>query len=270
MSRRNALKLVHLASSAWFMLSAGYILVFALRQANINWWVIFSLSGYSALLISLLVSLYLFAIFRGAGRSQKIEAEHPLTTTNYYMMFYIVAPFLGGLAGCLGMTGARRVSELLLGIALGTLATTFLVWIVVDPAAGLLEMLLPEGRKHRAKRLAQIKALREKRQEQQKRLLAEILTQEERDRCRWEQALQPYAEKLARLLSKRETGDKQAENKAVDIGANAWQMGGLNCMRQLHSMAMEICRKKCRDSMIVDYISIWWDGIGSWRNTSLG
>ena len=193
MSRRNALKLVHLASSTWFMLSAGYILVFALRQANINWWVIFSLSGYSALLISLLVSLYLFAIFRGAGRSQKIEAEHPLTTTNYYMMFYMVAPFLGGLAGCLGMTGARRVSELLLGIALGTLATTFLVWIVVDPAAGLLEMLLPEGRKHRAKRLAQIKALREKRQEQQKRLLAEILTQEERDRCRWEQALRNRA-----------------------------------------------------------------------------
>lgn len=270
MSRQNALKVVHLASTIWFTLSAGYILVFALRQAGINWWVVFSLSGYSVLLISLLVSLYLFAIFRGAGESQKIETEHPLTTTNYYMMFYMVAPFLGGLAGCLGMTDAGKIGEWPLGIALGTLATTFLVWIVVDPAIGLFEMLLPESRKHRANRLAQVRALREKRQEQRKRLLAEILTQEERDRCQWEPVLQPYAEKLARLLAKCETGDKQAENKAVDIGANAWQMGGLSCMRQLHSMTTNMCKEKYHDANIIDYISFWWDGIGSWRNTSLG
>ena len=83
MSHRKALKLVHLASTTWFMLCMGYILVLALRQAGIHWWVIFSLSGHSALLIFLLISLYLFAIFRGVGSNQRIEMEHPLTSTNY-------------------------------------------------------------------------------------------------------------------------------------------------------------------------------------------
>jgi hypothetical protein len=123
------MRLVHFSSTAWFIVCVGYILVLALRQAGFHWWVIFSLSGHSALLIFFLISLYLFAIFRGIGRSQKIEVEHPLTSTNYYMVFYAVAPFLGGLAGDLGMIGESRISQFLLGIALGTLGATFLVWI---------------------------------------------------------------------------------------------------------------------------------------------
>ncbi len=271
MFRPRAMKLMHFASTSWFMLCIVYILVLALQQAGVKWWIIFSLSGHSALLIFLLVSLYLFAIFRGVDRSQKIEAEHPLTSTDYYMVFYLAAPFLGSLAGTLGMIGENRISHFLLGITLGTLGTTFLVWVIVDPATGLVEMLLlPASRKHRIERIAQVRALRQKRQEEQKRLLDEILAQEERDRRRQRQALQPYAEKLAQLLAKFEIGDKQAEIEAVDIGANAWQMCGLNCMRQLHSMAKELCRNKCQDSTIVDYIPTWWDGIGSWRNPSLG
>jgi hypothetical protein len=268
MSRRKVLKLVHLAGTVWFILCVGYILVLALRQAGVNWWIIFSLSGYSTLLIFLLVSLYLFAIFRGVGRGSKIEVEHSLTSTNYYMVLYVTAPFLGGLAGTLGMIGGNRISHFLLGIALGTLGTTFLVWVIVDPVTGLVEMLLPASRKHRLERLTQVRASRQKRQEEQKRLLAEILAQEEQERRKWQQVLQPYAEKLARLLAECEIGDKQAETEAVDIGANAWQMGGLNCMRQLHSMAMELYRNKSQDSMIIDYIPTWWDGIGSWRSSS--
>ena len=87
--------------------------------------------------------------------------------------------------------------------------------------------------------------------------------------------MQPYAEKLAGLLpvaelSSHRTDNKRVENEAVDIGTLAWQIGGLNCMRQLHSMTTELCRERCRDSMVVDYVSAWWDGIGSWRNPSLG
>ena len=121
MSERRMLKSIHLASTAWFMLCIGYILVLALRQAGVRWWVIFSLSGHSALIVFLLISLYLFVIFRGVSRSQKIEVEHPLTSTNCYMMFYVVAPLLGGLAGALGMIGENRIGQFLLGIALGTL-----------------------------------------------------------------------------------------------------------------------------------------------------
>lgn len=271
MSRRNTMKVVHFASTAWFMLCVGYILVLALRQAGVRWWVIFSLSGHSVLIVFLLISLYLFAIFRGVGKTQKTEVEHPLTGTSYYMVFYIVAPFLGGLGGCLGMVGENRISQFLLGIALGTLGTTFLVWVIVDPLAGLLEMLLPPAsRKHRVERLAQAKAQRAKRRKDRERLLAEVLAKEEWSRCRLEEVLKPQAERLAGLLATERIDFKQAEREAVDIGVHAWQIGGLSCMRQLRDMAMDLCKKKYKDLMIVDYVSSWWDGIGSWRNPSLG
>ncbi|KPJ65355.1 MAG: hypothetical protein AMJ43_10930 [Coxiella sp. DG_40] len=270
MTRRRTLKLLHLASTAWFMLCAGYILVLALRQAGVHWWVIFSLSGYSALLIFLLTSLYLFAIFGGAARSQKIEVEHPLTSTTYYIVFYVSTPFLGSLAGCMGMTGENRLAQFLLGVALGTLGATFFVWVIVDPIAGLLEMLLvPASRKHRAERLAEAKAQREREQKDRERLLAKVFAQEELNRRRWQEALQPDAEKLAGLLTTDEIDFEQAEREAVDIGVKAWQIGGLSCMRELRDMAMAMCKNKCQDSAIIDYISTWWDGIGNWRNSSL-
>jgi len=262
--------LVHLAGTAWFMLCVGYILVLALRQAGFQWWLIFSLAGHSALFIFLLISLYLFAVFRGVGKSQKIEVEHPLTSTNYYMVLYVIAPFLGGLAGCLGMVGVNRISQFLLGIALGTLVTTFLVWVIVDPVTGLLEILLPTSRKHRIERLAQAKAERAKRQNDRERLLAEVLAKEELSRRRWQETLKPQAEKLAGLLATNRTDLKEAEREVVDMGVKAWQMGGLSCMRQLHEMVLDLCKKKYKDLIVVDYVSTWWDGIGSWRNPSFG
>ncbi len=269
MNRRNRLKFVHFASTAWFMLAIGYILVLALRQAGFRWWVIFSLSGYSAILIFLLISLYLFAIFKGIDRSQKIEIEHPLTSTSYYAVFYDVSPLLGGLAGYVGSIGISRISELVLGIALGTLATTFLIWIVVDPAIAFAERILPASRKHRLERLAKVRALRQKKQEERRRLLAEVLSQNERDRSHWQEVLKPQAEKLAELLITNRTDFKQAECKAVEIGANAWQIGGLSCMQELLDMAMAICRQRNQSSDTVDYIPVWWDGIGSWRSSLL-
>ena len=91
---------------------------------------------------------------------------------------------------------------------------------------------------------------------------------EERNRQRWQQALRPYSEKLARLLSN-QIDSKQTENEAVSIGANAWQIGGLNCMRQLYSMTIEQYKKDFQNPMDVNYLSSWWDGIGSWRNPAL-
>lgn len=270
MTRRRTLKTIHLAGTAWFILCVGYILVFALRQAGVHWWIIFSVSGHSTLLVLLLVSLYSFALFRGVGRSQTIEAEHPLTSTNYYIVFYIVAPILGGLAGCVGMIGAYTMKQFLLGVALGTLGTTFLVWVIVDPVTALLEMLLPAAsRKHRAKRLAQAKTKREKRQKDREHLIAEVLANEELDRRRWREALKPQAEKLAGLLTTNSIDFVQAEREAADIGVKAWQIGGLVCMRQLRDMAIDLCRQKNGNKTVVDYISSWWDGIGSWRIPSL-
>ena len=270
MAENRTLKSIHVASTAWFILCVGYILAFALRRAGFHWWVIFSLSGHSALIVFLMVSLYSFALFRGVDRSHKIEAEHPLTSTNYYMVFYVVTPILGGFAGCLGMIGVSAIKQFLLGIALGTLGATFLVWVIVDPVTTLLEMLLPHAsRTHRAERLAEAKTQREKKQKDQLRLLEEVLAKEELDWHRWQEALRPQAEKLAGLLTTNRINFGQAEREAVDIGVKAWQIGGLGCMRKLRDTALGICRQKNQNKAIVDYISSWWDGIGSWRTPSL-
>ena len=270
MTKRRMLKSIHLAGTIWFVLCVGYILVFALRQAGFHWWVIFSLSGYSALIVFLLISIYLFAIFRGVSPGQNIGIEHPLTSTNYYTLFYITTPFLGGLAGCLGMIGESAIKEFLLGVALGTLGTTFLVWVIVDPATALLELFLsPTARKHLAERLTEAKAEREQRQEEREGKLAEALAKYESDRLRWQKAFKAEAEKLAGLLATSRSDFLQAEREAADIGVKAWQIGGLECMRQLRDMAIDLYSRKNQSKAIVDYISSWWDGIGRWRTPSL-
>jgi len=270
MNRRNTLKLVHVAGTIWLILSVGYLLALALRQAGFRWLVIFSLSGYSVVIVFLLISLYLFAIFRGVARSQKTEIEHPLTTSVYYMFFYDISPFLGALAGAAGAIGVTRISHYLLVIAIGSLWATFLVWIIIDPAIGLVEMLSPASRTHRQKRLAQSKAQRQQQRLYNQRLLAELQAKEQAEREQWGRLLKPQAEELAALLADSRTPDSNARNEAVNIGVHAWQTGGLNCMRQLHSMAIDLCKKKYQGGIIVDYISAWWDGIGRWRNPSLG
>jgi hypothetical protein len=265
LGRRDELRIAHIASTVWFILCVGYILILALRQAGVRWWVVFSLSGQGALIILILVSLYLFAIFRGISSSQKVQVEHPLTSTIYYAAFYVLAPFLGCLSGLLGMIGINTISQFVLGIAMGTLGTTFLVWVVVDPVIGLLELMLPASRKHRAERLAYTKAEREKKQRDRKRLLDEVLAKEESDHLYWQEILKPEAEKLAGLLTTDITDLKQVEQEAVGIGVSAWQTGGLICMRELRDMAIAISKQNHQNRAIFDYISFWWDGIGNWR-----
>ena len=108
MTARRALKWIHVASTVWFVLCVVYVLILALHQAGFNWWVIFSLSGHSLIAAFLLVSLYLFAFFRGVKGAQQIEVEHPLTSAPAYMGFYVAAPLIGGLAGLLGMAGRNQ------------------------------------------------------------------------------------------------------------------------------------------------------------------
>jgi hypothetical protein len=264
-----SLRRVHFAGTAWFMLCIGYIFVLALRQAGFQWWVVFSLSGYSVLIMLLLVSLYLIAIFRGIDRSQKIEIEHPLTSTAYYTMFYNLTPLLGSFAGSLAMIGASGVSEILSGIALGTLATTFMVWIVSDPLTASLEKLLPSSRAHRRERLLQAKLLRQQKQQEREDLISKVITQEEEEKQRWGQILLPHSGKLAQLLSVSQIDGEQTENEAVNIGVTAWKMGGLHCMRQLYTMTLERRKKDYHDSIQIQHLSNWWDGIGTWRSPLL-
>jgi len=269
MLNRKTLRTIHLAGTIWFIVCIGFVFVMALRQAGFHWWMVFSLSGHGALAAFILISLYL-AVFRSFSRSQEIRIEHPLTSTTHYTAFYVMTPFLGGLAGCLGYLGIAAGVQLLVGIALGTLIATFLVWVVVDPVTAVLEVVLsPPGRRHRAQRLAQAKARREDEQRGREHLLAEILEKEESERRRWEKLLKPEAQKLAELLTADTIDFEQAQRQAADIGASAWQVGGLGSMRQLREMAINLCKQKYQNGAFADYISVWWDGIGSWRNPSL-
>lgn len=271
MLSRKTLRSIHLAGTVWFILCVGYVLVLALRQAGVRWWVLFSLSGHGVLIAFILVSLYLFAIFRGVSGSQIPPVEHPLTSTDYYTIFYVTTPFLGGLAGCMGMIGVcTLIQRFLLGVSMGTLVATFLVWVIVDPVTVVLEVLVsPSARRHRSERLARAKALKEKQQQERERLLCDILEKEDLRRGQWTDLLQPHAQRLAELLSVEPIDFEDAEREATDMGARAWQIGGLACMRQLREMTIELCRDRGDDIAIDDYISVWWDGVGAWRNPSL-
>ncbi|MBN2180454.1 MAG: hypothetical protein JW715_00970 [Sedimentisphaerales bacterium] len=267
---RRKLASVHFFSTAWFILCVGYIGILALRQAGVKWWILFSLSGHGILIALVLMSLYLFAIFRGISSNQKLKVEHPLTCTTQYGFFYVATPFLGAIAGFLGMIGVDTVGQLLLGISLGTLATTFFVWIIVDPLVGLFETFLPASHRHKIQRIARTKAEREQKQRNNRLILAEISANESSDRNRWRELMRPHAEKLASLLVVEGNDYEHAEYEAAEIGAEAWQAGGLSCMRELREMALAICRDRYNKSDIVDYIAFWWDGIGSWRSPFIG
>lgn len=270
MDRRNTLKLIHFAGTVWFMLCAGFVFILAMWQAGFNWLVIFSLSGYLAFLITLLVSLYLFVLFKGAGTGPNLEKEHPFTSTGYYLSFYVSAPFLGILAGAAAMIGEGKIIPHLTSIALGTLAVTFLTWVVVDPVVSMLETLTPSSRKHRLERLARDKRQREEDRLEREASLSRLFAQQEQDRCRWEKTLALEAVKLAELLKAKGVNFEQAEHEAVGIGVRAWQIGGLECMRQLRDKALELYKERYNNQIVTDYVSNWWDGIGSWRTLATG
>jgi len=271
MSRRTV-KSVHLCGTAWFILCVCGILVFALRQAGVKWWVILSLSGYSVTVFFLLVSLYLVAVFRGAARSRKTEIEHPLTSSVYYMLFYYLSPFFGGLAGSLSMSGMSRVGYELFMVAFGTFVMTFVVWIILDPALAMAEMMLPESRRHWLSRRTQARMARKEVIRQRELMLAEVQAQDETDRWNWRDILGPESEKLARLAADGSISSRQVREtrtETIEIGIKAWQVGGLRGMREVFDKAAQLYAPRMQEAGGIDRISQWWDGIGNWRSLSL-
>jgi hypothetical protein len=251
-------KRIHIGGTAWFMLCAAVLLVIALRQAGAGWLLIFSLSGFSAVLVILLVSVYLYAIFRGVVRSFD-PVEHPLTTSPYYVLLYDAGPFLGAVAGLFGSIGQDSAIQVFVTIATGTLSTTFLVWIVGDPLLGLIENLLPEGRRARLRRMDAARADKQRLQRENIELLNRVIHAEQLNQAEWNRLLDPLAEQLVRAVSQSQ-GAQQA--LAVEVGARAWQIGGLACMKHLHHKV----QGRLTDHDRFDPIPAWWDGIGSWRN----
>lgn len=154
---KRMLRRIHVVATIWFVACIGYLVAIGLHRAGFDWWLVFSLSGYSTSMLLFLVCLYLFAFFHGIRGTRRIELEHPLTSTNYYMFLYVSTPLFAGLMVAAGTESIPGTSGHLIPIAMGTLKATFVAWIVVDPLVGIMEMDLPASRRHRAERLARTK-----------------------------------------------------------------------------------------------------------------
>jgi len=154
MPTKTTLKRIHMVATVWLVTCVGYLILAGLRRAGCNWWLAFSLSGYSASMLLFLVSVYLFAFVHGIRGTRRTETEHPLTGTGHYMFLYVSIPLLAGLCAAAATDDAPGTSRHLIYIATVTLKATFIAWIVIDPLAGLMEMSLPVNRCHRAGRLA--------------------------------------------------------------------------------------------------------------------
>ena len=270
-SADRTLKRLHLASTFWFVGCVGFILVMGLREAGFNWWLIFSLSGHSIVILFVLISLYLFALFRGGQKVPGHEIEHPLTSSPYYKLFYVCAPFLGGLAGLIASPLATGpVIQSCYTISLGTFGTTFLSWVVLDPLVALAEMYTPAGRTHRSARQAAQKAQQQEKQRNREALLERLVEIERENSLVWDRSLLPQAKELADLLLIDHTQYIEARERAAEIAVSAWQTGGLACMNYLHKRSMTLFREQYPNAPVSDYIVYWWDGIGAWRDPNLG
>jgi hypothetical protein len=99
--------------------------------------------------------------------------------------------------------------------------------------------------------------------------LAELLAREDSDVSRWQESLKSQAQKLAELLMAEKIDFQNAEREAIEIGAAAWRTGGISCMRALRDTAIGISKQGSPDRAVVDYITVWWDGVGNWRSPSI-
>lgn len=267
MSAKQSVKLLHFIASMWFVLCIAYLLVRALLDAGLSWWVIFSLSGHSATAIFVVFLIYLFAIYRGTIRSEEPDVEHPLTSSLMYIGFYSVAPLLGGIAGLLGGISTVTAHQYATVISWGTLVVTFVVWIIIDPIISVIEAMQPVARQRRAHRIAQARAERKIKEQERQRWLDELETQEIATIAEREKKLRPWAERLAALIEQSQQRSLSSNEllEAVDMGLAAWQIGGAEAMQQLHKMTFERTQATAESA---DTLSVWWDGIGQWRAVS--
>lgn len=263
MTSQRFLKRIHVCGTLWFLLCAATLLVFSLREAGFKWWFIFSVSGYSAVLLFFVFTVYLFAVYQGVVRYQT-SAEHPLSTSVYYIALYDVAPFLGTLAGLSSLSYYAPFSSIINIISEGTLGATFLVWILFDPIIGIVETMLPKSAAHRKQRLALLREQKQQQKEENQRLLLEIEQKEQELLSQWIEQFEPMAKEASQLLCLPASPDSGIRDRIIELGAVAWKSGGIVCMRHFHQLIIQTLNSSAEKPSI-DYTTIWWDGIGTWR-----
>ena len=261
--RRHILKTLHLAGTVWFLLCAAYLLMITTWQTGTGWQNILPLPGYSVFIIFAMVCIYLFAVFRNITATRK--QEHPLTSSNQYALLYNISPFLGPIAVVIVATSVSLQTPIVF-IALATLATTFLMWMAIDPLISSVEMLLPQSRIHRRQRINKYRNKCRFNKLKRQNMITRIHQQHELQLQSWQQILNDWSDLLCRTLEDDQLDPDQKRTRVTNIGLDAWKLGGIECMRRLYQLT-QIKHPYLADQ--TEKISFWWDGIGKWSVTTL-
>jgi len=263
MSSDRHLRILHTVSTAQFTASAALIIFWSLYQVGLNWWTVFSLSSQGIVIVVLGVLIYGFAVFYGAV-GQRIEGEHPFTGSIYYRHFYVLVPIIGGFIIAADYWLYEGWVEGIRGFALGTVVNAYVIWLFIDPVAGVLETRLPESRRLRAERLGLERQARDLVRRQKAEMVERLRARRAERLARIEPLIEKNARRLADLLVESADDPRRGFGEAASIGLRMWQAGGMESMRRLYSAAAVACRDMGRAelSSCLDY---WWDGVGDWR-----
>lgn len=256
-------KRLHLCGIVWFLLCIAFLFVFSLYQMGYHFWVTFSISTYSAVIVLFLMTVYLFAFYKGVVRNSN-SIEHPLTTSPYYVLLYDSSPFMGFIAGLFAGSFNQSVLSVLSTAAQGTLLMTFAMWIVLDSLTGLAEASFPKSVEHRKQRIAETYEKKRLHTLERQTLLEQINLEEKKSRSEWMLLFQPYAVEVADLLCVSSGNVKAMQKRIIELGALAWRQGGLLPMQLFYTLISEELKGRiARPS--VDFVTLYWDGIGNWR-----
>lgn len=256
-------KRLHLFGIVWFLLCSAFLFVFSLYQMGFHWWVTFSISSYSAVIVLFLMTIYLFSIYKGVVRNSN-SIEHPLTTSPYYVLLYDLAPFLGSIAGLFAISFSQPILFMFSTAAQGTLVMTFVMWILLDSLAGLIESSFPQSIRHRKNRVAEMQEKKRLQALERQKLLEQIDLQEKQSRSELTLLFQPYAVEVADLLCGLSGNAQTVQKRIIELGALAWHQGGLLAMQFFYTLIFEEVKERITHPS-VDFVTLYWDGIGNWR-----
>ena len=259
-------KRIHLCGVVWFLICVIFTIVIAIYQMGFHWWVVFSVSGYSTVVVLFLITVYLFAIFKGVVRNSN-SIEHPLTTLPYYILLYDAAPFLGALVGFYVASFNQPILSLLIVATQGTLIMTFVMWVITDSLVGIIEVSFPQSIAHRKRRLSENHEKRRAEMLKRQLLLEQVSLQEKQIRSQWECFFRPYVFEIVDLLCNSSVSIETVQRRIAELGALAWQKGDILSMKFFHKIILDKL-KHCVNCPSIDFVALYWDGIGTWRKPS--
>ena len=258
------LGICHMLVAVQYLFSAAVVVLWTLLQTGLHWSIVFSLSTQGFAVVALAAMIYGFATYRGAVGDRRL-AEHPFTSSVPYRFLYLLVPVLGGLVGALDFWLVVGAWYVVLGLSLGTVLAATVMWLLVDPMAGLIESALPESRALRAQRLAKEQERRERRRREKQLILEKILAARKVALEQMRPAIEQHALRLRELLLESAEDPWQRSEEGANIGLAIWQLGGAPVMKQLYATTAQLCSESAQGDL-VSYLDYWWDGVGEWRH----